>query len=91
MSKTRTERDSVGPIEVPAARYWGAQTQRSLQNFKIGGERMPPALIHALGLQKQAAAAANMALGVLDKTIGAAIAAAAAEVASGAGAPVRAS
>ncbi len=83
MSKTRTERDSFGPIEVPANRYWGAQTQRSLQNFKIGGERMPPALIHALGLQKQAAALANMALGVLDKNIGAAIAAAAAEVAAG--------
>ena len=83
MSKTRTERDSFGTIEVPAERYWGAQTQRSLQNFKIGGERMPPALIHALGLQKQAAALANMALGVLDKTIGAAIATAAAEVAAG--------
>jgi fumarate hydratase class II len=83
MSKTRTESDSFGPIEVPADRYWGAQTQRSLQNFKIGGERMPPALIHALGLQKQASAAANMALGALDAKIGAAIAAAAAEVAAG--------
>ena len=83
MSQTRTERDSFGPIEVPAERYWGAQTQRSLQNFKIGGERMPSALIHALGLQKQAAALANMALGVLDQKIGAAIAAAAAEVAAG--------
>ncbi len=83
MSQTRTERDSFGPIEVPAERYWGAQTQRSLQNFKIGGERMPPALIHALGLQKQASALANMALGVLDQKIGAAIAAAAAEVAAG--------
>ncbi len=83
MSQTRTERDSFGPIEVPAERYWGAQTQRSLQNFKIGGERMPPALIHALGLQKQGSALANMALGVLDKKIGAAIAAAAAEVAAG--------
>jgi len=83
MSQTRTERDSFGPIEVPAERYWGAQTQRSLQNFKIGGERMPPTLIHALGLQKQASALANMALGVLDQRIGAAIAAAAAEVAAG--------
>jgi len=86
MSKTRTERDSFGPIEVPADRYWGAHTQRSLQNFKIGGERMPPALIHALGMQKQASALANMALGVLDKKIAAAIAAAAAEVAAGSGA-----
>ncbi|HEY4136734.1 MAG TPA: class II fumarate hydratase [Alphaproteobacteria bacterium] len=83
MSKTRTESDSFGPIEVPADRYWGAQTQRSLQNFRIGGERMPPALIHALGLQKQASAQANMALGALDRTIGAAIASAAAEVAAG--------
>jgi fumarate hydratase class II len=81
--KTRSESDSFGPIDVPADCYWGAQTQRSLQNFKIGGERMPPALIHAIGLQKQAAAQANMALGVLDKKIGAAIAAAAAEVAAG--------
>jgi len=80
---TRTESDSLGPIEVPAARYWGAQTQRSLANFRIGGERMPPALIHAIGLQKQAAAEANMALGVLEPKIGKAIAAAAAEVASG--------
>ena len=65
MSKgpTRTESDSFGPIEVPADRYWGAQTQRSLQNFRIGGERMPLPLIHALGFQKKAAAIANMALG----------------------------
>ncbi|MFN4283328.1 MAG: class II fumarate hydratase [Alphaproteobacteria bacterium] len=83
MSKTRTETDSFGPIEVPADRYWGAQTQRSLQNFRIGGERMPVALIRALGLQKQAAVLANMALGVLDPKIGQAVAAAAAEVAAG--------
>ena len=83
MSKTRTESDSFGPIEVPADRYWGAQTERSLRNFKIGGERMPAPLIRALGLQKQAAALANMALGVLDAKIGQAIAAAAAEVAAG--------
>jgi len=52
MTATRIETDSFGPIEVAADRYWGAQTQRSLQNFRIGGERMPPALIHALGVQK---------------------------------------
>ena len=83
MSKTRTESDSFGPIEVPADRYWGAQTQRSLQNFRIGGETMPRALIHALGLQKQASAEANMTLGALDAKIGKAIADAAAEVAAG--------
>ena len=49
MTKTRTETDSMGAIEVPAACYWGAQTQRSLGNFKIGAERMPLALIHAFG------------------------------------------
>src|SRR5579883_3222143 len=81
--ETRTETDSFGPIEVPADRYWGAQTQRSLQNFKIGGERLPPALIHALGIQKQAAARANLRLGELDPKIGDAIVAAAAEVADG--------
>ncbi len=53
---TRSERDSMGAIEVPAARYWGAQTQRSLENFRIGGERMPDALIRALAIQKKAAA-----------------------------------
>jgi fumarate hydratase class II len=79
----RTETDSFGPIEVPADRYWGAQTQRSLQNFKIGGERLPPVLIHALGLQKQAAARANLRLGELEPKIGEAIVAAAAEVAEG--------
>ena len=52
----RTESDSLGEIEVPADRYWGAQTQRSLQNFKIGGERMPIPVIRALGMQKKAAA-----------------------------------
>src|SRR5450432_4174837 len=55
---TRTESDTFGPIEVPSDRYWGAQTQRSLQNFVIGDERMPKPLIHALGLIKQAAAEA---------------------------------
>jgi fumarate hydratase class II len=80
---TRTESDSFGPIEVPADKLWGAQTQRSFQNFKIGGERMPTSLIRAFGLLKQAAAEANMALGKLDRKIGKTIAAASAEVASG--------
>ncbi|BBK41600.1 fumarate hydratase class II [Allostella vacuolata] len=80
---TRVETDSFGPIEVPADRLWGAQTQRSLENFRIGVERMPIDIIHAFGLQKQAAARANMALGVLDPAIGAAIDQAAGEVAAG--------
>jgi fumarate hydratase class II len=64
--KTRTETDSFGPIEVPASRYWGAQTERSHENFKIGKIRMPFELIHALALVKKAAALANSELGVLD-------------------------
>ena len=80
---TRTETDSFGPIEVPADRYWGAQTQRSLQNFRIGSERMPLPLIRALGFQKKAAAIANMALGGLDKKVGEAIVIAADEVIAG--------
>jgi fumarate hydratase class II len=83
MTATRIETDSFGPIEVPADRYWGAQTERSLQNFRIGGERMPAAVIHALGIQKQAAARANIRLGALEPAIGAAIVQAAAEVAAG--------
>lgn len=62
---TRTEHDSMGAIEVPTDRYWGAQTQRSLQNFKIGGHRMPRPMIKALGLVKFATAEANHALGLL--------------------------
>ena len=80
---TRTESDSFGPIDVPADKLWGAQTQRSFQNFKIGGERMPTPLIRAFGLLKQAAAEANMGSGKLDKKVGKAIADAAAEVAKG--------
>ncbi|PWC98478.1 class II fumarate hydratase [Azospirillum sp. TSO5] len=83
MSGVRTETDSFGPIDVPADRYWGAQTQRSLQNFRIGGERMPVPLVRALGIQKRAAAAANLKLGVLDPTLGAAIMEAADEVIDG--------
>jgi fumarate hydratase class II len=79
----RIESDSMGKVEVPADRYWGAQTQRSIQNFKIGGERMPPALVRALGIQKRASAQANMALGALDPTLGAAIVQAATEVIDG--------
>ncbi len=80
---TRLESDSMGEVAVPADRYWGAQTQRSLQNFRIGGERMPVPLVRALGLVKQAAAETNMALGVLDPKLGTAIAQAAAEVVAG--------
>ncbi|MDB5572325.1 MAG: fumarate hydratase, class [Hyphomicrobiales bacterium] len=79
----RRETDSFGPIEVPADRYWGAQTQRSLQNFRIGAERMPLALVHALALVKRAAAEANADAGLLDPTIAGAIAAAAQEVGEG--------
>jgi fumarate hydratase class II len=77
---TRTERDTMGPVEVPAARLWGAQTQRSLENFRIGGERMPEPLIRALAIEKKASALANMELGALDKRVGDAIATAADEV-----------
>ncbi|MGX7708867.1 class II fumarate hydratase [Methylobacterium sp. Gmos1] len=80
---TRTESDTFGPIEVPADRYWGAQTQRSIQNFRIGTERMPAPLVHALGLVKQAAALVNRDLGVLDPKVADAIAASAAEVVEG--------
>ncbi|HEY3917990.1 MAG TPA: class II fumarate hydratase [Stellaceae bacterium] len=80
---TRTERDSMGAVEVPDERYWGAQTQRSLENFRIGGERMPIALIHALAIQKKAAALANIELGALDQRLGEAIVKAADEVTAG--------
>ncbi|MCF8496323.1 MAG: class II fumarate hydratase [Alphaproteobacteria bacterium] len=80
---TRTETDSFGPITVPSDKYWGAQTQRSLQNFDIGGETMPVPLIRALGIQKKAAALANIALGELDKKLGEAIVQAAGEVMGG--------
>jgi len=79
----RVETDSFGPIEVPDNHYWGAQTQRSLQNFKIGGEKMPVPLIGALGLLKKAAAIVNVKLGVLDAELGKAICAAADEVIDG--------
>src|SRR5205823_4673203 len=79
----RIEKDSFGNIEVPAERLWGAQTQRSLQNFKISTEKMPPALIKALAQVKRAAAQVNIDLGVLDKKKGAAIIQAADEVLAG--------
>jgi fumarate hydratase class II len=80
---TRTETDSFGPLEVPADRYWGAQTQRSIGNFRIGWERQPAAIIRALGAVKWACAEVNVAQGDLDPTVGAAIAAAAREVFEG--------
>ncbi|QIB51662.1 class II fumarate hydratase [Pseudomonas sp. OIL-1] len=80
---TRTESDSMGDIEVPADRYWGAQTQRSLQNFAIGEERMPPAVVHALALVKKAAARSNRQLGNLDEQIAGLIEQAADDVLSG--------
>jgi fumarate hydratase class II len=82
-AKTRIERDSFGPIAVPADRYWGAQTQRSIELFRIGEERMPEALVRAFGVQKKAAALANMALGELDPKLGEPIVAAADEVIAG--------
>ncbi|MBV9300594.1 MAG: class II fumarate hydratase, partial [Acidobacteriaceae bacterium] len=63
----RTESDSMGAIEVPADRYWGAQTQRSLIHFDIGDDRMPPELIRAFGVLKKAAALVNRDLGKLDE------------------------
>ncbi|SMC80765.1 class II fumarate hydratase [Rhizobium sp. RU36D] len=80
---TRSETDTFGPIEVAADRYWGAQAQRSLGNFKIGWEKQPASVIRALGIIKQAAARANMALGGLDANLGQAIIAAAQEVIDG--------
>ena len=66
MKETRSETDTFGAIAVPADKYWGAQTERARQNFRIGVEVMPLALIHALGLQKKVAALVNMELGELD-------------------------
>ena len=79
----RIETDSFGPIEVPADRYWGAQTERSRQNFRIGGDRMPLAIIHALGIVKLAATQTNRALGLIDERRADAIMRAALEVIDG--------
>ena len=83
MTKTRIETDTFGPIEVAADRYWGAQAQRSLGNFKIGWEKQPLPVVRALGIVKRAAAEANMSLGKLDREIGNNIVAAANEVIEG--------
>src|SRR6202048_2364423 len=80
---TRTETDSFGPIEVPADRYWGAQTERSRQNFRIGHDRMPMPIIHALGIVKLAEAQTNRELGLLDQRRARAIIRAAREVIDG--------
>jgi fumarate hydratase class II len=79
----RTETDTFGPIQVPADKYWGAQAQRSLGNFKIGWEKQPKSIVRALGVVKRAAAEANMALGRLDPKVAEAIVAAAQEVIDG--------
>jgi fumarate hydratase, class II len=83
MKKTRTETDTFGPIEVEATRYWGAQAQRSLGNFKIGWEKQPASVVRALGIVKRAAAEVNMAMGRLDATVGNTIIKAAQEVIEG--------
>ena len=83
MNAMRTETDSFGPLQVPANRYWGAQTQRSLSNFKIGNETMPLPLIRALGIVKLAAAKANVRLKSIEPEIADAIIKAATEVANG--------
>ncbi|QJP10811.1 class II fumarate hydratase [Pseudomonas multiresinivorans] len=80
---SRTETDSLGPIEVPEDAYWGAQTQRSLENFAIGGQRMPLAVVHALALIKKAAARVNAQLGELPENITSLIEEAADEVLAG--------
>ena len=83
MTSTRTETDTFGPIEVASDRYWGAQAERSLGNFKIGWEKQPLAVVRALGIVKQAAARTNMNLGQLDAAIGDVIVTAAQEVIDG--------
>jgi len=83
MTNTRIEIDTMGEVEVPADRYWGAQTARSLANFRIGNERMPRELIRALGILKLGAARANAELGELSADTAAHIARAAEEVIDG--------
>ena len=73
MTATRTETDSFGPLEVPAEKYWGAQTQRSIMNFPIGWEKQPVAIVRALGVIKKACAQANTKAGAMDAKIGDAI------------------
>jgi len=81
--KTRTERDSIGPVEVPSDRYYGAQTQRSFENFKIGGERFPREFIRAYGILKKAAASVNNEFGILEESTKSAIHNAVGEVIEG--------
>jgi fumarate hydratase, class II len=83
MAATRTETDSLGSIDIDAARYWGPQTERARRLFRIGTEHFPPGLIRAVGLQKQAAAQANLQLGELPRDIAEPIVAAAREIAEG--------
>ena len=83
MSATRTETDTFGPIQVESDKYWGAQAQRSLGNFKIGWEKQPAPIVRALGIVKRAAAEANMGLGRLDPKLGETIVKAAQEVIEG--------
>ena len=83
MAATRTETDTFGPIEVAADRYWGAQAQRSLGNFKIGWEKQPLPIVRALGIVKRAAAEVNVRLSGLDPKIAEAIVQAANEVIEG--------
>src|SRR5512144_2006513 len=83
ISRTRVESDAFGPLKIPANRLWGAQTQRSLHHFRIGTERMPREIVHALGLIKRAAAEVNRDLGSLDRKRASAIAAVAQEIADG--------
>ncbi|MGH8673923.1 MAG: lyase family protein, partial [Burkholderiales bacterium] len=84
MSGTRVEKDSFGPIEVPAERLWGAQTERSRRFFRISAERMPIAVVRALALVKRSAARVNLGLGLLEPNKAEAIARAADEVLAGA-------
>src|SRR3974390_280261 len=81
--KTRSESDAFGSLDIPGDKLWGAQTQRSLQNFRIGGERMPLPLIRALGLIKRAAAEINRDLGLVDAKLADAIAVIAQDIAGG--------
>jgi fumarate hydratase class II len=83
MGEIRIETDSMGPVEVPADRYWGAQTQRSKQNFRIGTERMPEPMVRALGIVKRCAAKVNGDLGALESHVSEAIVRAAEEVIDG--------
>jgi fumarate hydratase class II len=83
MTAFRVEHDAFGPVEIPADRYWGAQTQRALALFEVGDERFPACLIHAFGLHKMAAAKANIRCGALEPALGQAIIAAAGELRDG--------